>query len=311
MAQQQIFLPAACGGKGTCGRCEVKVELGGGNPTSLENLQLGPDKIAALARLACQVKVRGDLRVVIPEALMAARSFRVSLQSARMVGDDIRILTFALPEGQEIKFNAGQYMQVVFNQPWERVLRAYSLSSPPFERNWFSLDIQRVDGGLVSNYLHGLQSGDSIEITGPFGDMVLMDEHLEKPVILVAGGVGLAPIRSMVARLQQENFRVPVMLFHGARSRANLYCEEEFRSLARTYSGFRYFPALSQPLLEDGWTGERAMIHDVLDRQFPLAGFNDVSAFICGPTPMMQAVTKVLVAKGLPSDRIFTDPFDF
>lgn len=310
MAQQEIFLPAACGGKGTCGRCEVKVEQGGGDPTSLETLQLGPARIAALSRLACQVKVRGDLRVLIPEALMAARSFRVNLQTARMVGENIRIMTFALQDGQEISFQAGQYLQVVFNQPWERVLRAYSLSSPPSEKKWFSLDIQLVEGGLVSSYLHSLEPGDSIMVTGPFGDMALQPGHLEIPVVLIAGGVGLAPIRSIVARFQQDGFRNPVMLFHGARSRAGLYCEDEFRSLARSFSGFRYFPALSQPMLEDGWTGERGMIHQVLEKHLGSVTVG-TSAFICGPKPMMQAVTKVLVAKGLPSDRILTDPFDF
>ncbi|HNX77602.1 MAG TPA: FAD-binding oxidoreductase [Candidatus Rifleibacterium sp.] len=313
LAPRQIFLPAACGGKGTCGRCEVKVLAGGGHHTPLELLQLAPEKIAAQSRLACQVRVREDLRVQVAAALLNARSYTVRLKETRQVAPTIKTLTFALPDDQQIDFLPGQYMQVAFQQPWEKVLRAYSLASPPQKRNSFSFDVQRVDGGLVSNYLHGLVPGDPIEVSGPFGDMTLRSEHLDRPLILVAGGVGLAPMRSMIAHLEHDGFKTPVMLFHGARSREHLYYEEHYRNLARTCARFRYFPALSQPLLEDGWTEARGMVHTLIEQQLAVAtpGKNEPVAFICGPAPMMDAVTKVLVAKGLPSDRIFTDPFDF
>ena len=313
LAPRQIFLPAACGGKGTCGRCEVKVLEGGGQQTPLELLQLAPEKIAALARLACQVRVREDLRVQVAATLLSARSYTVRLQETRQVAATIKTLTFALADDQQIDFLAGQYMQVAFQQPWEKVLRAYSLASPPQIRHSFSFDVQRVDGGLVSNYLHGLRPGATIEVAGPFGDMTLRPEHLDQPLILVAGGVGLAPMRSMLAHLEHEGFKAPVMLFQGARSRENLYYEEHYRNLARTCPRFRYFPALSQPLLEDGWTEARGMIHKLIEQQLPVVipGKNAPVAFICGPAPMLNAVQKVLVAKGLPSDRIFTDPFDF
>lgn len=313
MAQQGTFLPAACGGKGTCGRCQVKVDRGGGNPSALEQLQLTPAQIAALARLACQVKVREDIQVQVPAELMTARAYRARLLRSESAGTDIRLLQFALADDQKLEFLPGQYMQVVFNQPWERVLRAYSISSAPSLQTEFSLDVQRIDGGLVSNYLHELRPGAVIEVTGPFGEMTLQPQHYETTLVLVAGGVGLAPIRSMVAQLQQTGFSAPVMLFHGARSRENLYCEEYFRNLARNFSNFRYYPALSQPMLEDGWTGQKGMIHQILEQQLqnPATIEAGAAAFICGPAPMMQAVTKVLVAKGLASDRIMTDPFDF
>ncbi len=313
MAQNGIFLPAACGGKGTCGRCQVVVDNGGGNLTTLERLHLKPEEIAALARLACQVKVRENIEVRVANALLAAGLFKARLLNSQKVSADIKTLSFELEADKSLEFMPGQYLQVVYQQPWERVTRAYSISSSPEHRQGFSLDVQRIDGGLVSNFLHELQPGESIEVTGPFGDMALCAADLQRPLILVAGGVGLAPLRSMVAQLQKNGFAAPVMLFHGARSRENLYCEEEFRSLSRSYGNFHYFPALSQPLLEDGWEGARGMIHQVLERELQRqhSAANELKAFICGPTPMMLAVTKILVAAGLPSDRIFTDPFDF
>jgi Na+-transporting NADH:ubiquinone oxidoreductase subunit F len=313
MAQQGTFLPAACGGKGTCGRCQVKIEMGGGHPTALERLQLTPAQIAALMRLACQVRVREDIRVMVAAELMTARAYRARLLRSEPAGPDIRLLSFALDADQRLEFLPGQYMQVVFNQPWERVLRAYSISSAPSLQNEFSLDVQRIDGGLVSTYLHELQPGSVIEVTGPFGEMTLQPQHHETTLVLVAGGVGLAPIRSMIAQLQQHGFKSPVLLFHGARSRENLYFESYFRDLARNFANFCYFPALSQPMLEDGWTGQKGMIHQILELQLQSMPISEpgAAAFICGPAPMMQAVTKVLVAKGLASDRIMTDPFDF
>ncbi len=311
LAQQNVFLPAACGGKGTCGRCEVRVTEGGSPATTLEKLQLHADRLAALARLACQTKVRGDMKVEVAAALLGAGAYVATLESSEKVAADIRTLRFRLPEGKNLQFLPGQYMQIVFNQPWERVLRAYSISSSPAEKQSFSLDVQLVAGGLVSSHLHAMQPGDQIEVTGPFGDMTLSPKQHTSPLLLVAGGVGLAPLRSMVAALQATGFSAPVFLFHGARSRENLYNEEFFRTLARSCHNFHYFPALSRPMLEDGWTGPKGMIHQILAEKLPTLPAAGLLAFVCGPKPMMEAVSKVLVAGNLPSDRIFTDPFDF
>ncbi len=309
LAEADIFLPAACGGKGTCGRCEVKVVAGGSAVTPLETLLLSPQQLQAMARLACQVKLRQNIEVELPQKMLSAKLFRARLKSAIMVAEDIKTLQFTIDD-DELNFKPGQYIQVFYLMTWERILRAYSLSSPASSKKEFSLDVQRISGGLVSNYLYQLQPGSEIEVSGPFGDMLLCDEHLETPVILVAGGVGLAPLRSILEKLRELSFPQPVWLFHGVRSRKNLYCEEYFRELARNHSAFQYLPALSNPMLEEGWVGSRGMIHELLERQ-QLARPAESVAFVCGPSPMMQAVTKVLVAKGLASDRILTDPFDF
>lgn len=309
LAGAGIFLPAACGGKGTCGRCEVKVLTGGSAVTPMETILLPPQQLQAMARLACQVKLRQDIEIELPQKMLSAKLFRARLEDAAMVAEDIKTLNFVIDD-DELNFKPGQYVQVFYQMTWERILRAYSLSSTVSAKKKFSLDIQRVSGGLVSNYLYQLQPGAEIDVSGPFGDMFLSDEYLENPVILIAGGVGLAPLRSILEKLRELDFPQPVWLFHGARSRKNLYCEEYFRELARNQSAFQYLPALSNPMLEEGWLGSHGMIHELLEQQH-LAQPAESVAFVCGPGPMMQAVTKVLVAKGLASDRILTDPFDF
>lgn len=310
LAEAGIFLPAACGGKGTCGRCEVKVSAGGSAVTPMETILLPPQRLQAMARLACQVKLRQDIAVELPAEMLSAKLFRARLEDAVMVAEDIKTLKFTIADADELDFKPGQYVQVFYKMTWEKVLRAYSLASPASAKREFSLDIQRVSGGIISNYLHQLQPGAEIEVSGPFGDMFLSDEQLAGPVILVAGGVGLAPLRSILEKLRELNFSQPVWLFHGARSRKNLYCEEYFRELARNHAAFQYLPALSNPMLEEGWIGSRGMIHELV-AQHDLAQSVASIAFVCGPSPMIQAVTKVLVAKGLASDRILTDPFDF
>lgn len=309
LTQTGVFLPAACGGKGTCGRCQVKVTGGGGPLMPLEQLSLTSEQIAAAMRLACQVKVRGDIELMVSGELLNARNYAVELVSAETVAESVKTLVFKLREGESLHFKPGQYMQVFYQLPWEKAIRAYSLSSDPGADQSFSFDIQRVEGGLMSTYLHQLQIGQQIEVCGPFGEMFLDPEAAAQPVVLIAGGVGLAPMRSMLASLLNSGFAQPVMLFHGVRSRKNLYCEEYYRDLARKYPGFSYIPALSNPMIEEGWTGARGMVHQVLEQQLPSAKF--AAAFVCGPAPMMQAVTRVLAARGLPLDKIYTDPFDF
>ena len=310
LAEAGVFLPAACGGKGTCGRCEVKVFAGGSTVTPMEAILLDPQRLQSMARLACQVKVRQNIELELPANLLAAKLLRVRLESARPVAEDIKTLHFNIEDGAELDFRPGQYVQIFYKMPWERVVRAYSLSSSASSKKSFSLDVQRISGGLVSSYLHQLQPGEQIEVSGPFGEMCLTDAQVSCPIILVAGGVGLAPLRAILEKLRELGFPQPVWLFHGARSRRNLYCEDYFRDLAQQYASFKYLPALSNPMLEDGWVGSSGMIHELLDQQ-QLIRTSAAVAFVCGPSLMMQAVTKVLVAKGLASDRILTDPFDF
>ncbi len=310
LAQKDVYLPAACGGKGTCGRCLVKCRQGGGPLTPMERILLDEASLAGGFRLACQIKVREDLKVELPPELLTAKKFAVRLEKAEFAGEGIRVLQFYILNNQLIEFKSGQYVQVYRQLPHERIVRAYSISSDAKARNNFSLDIQYVAGGLMSTWLHQIEPGTELEISGPYGDMALEDESENSPVILVAGGVGLAPMRSLIAELSGRQSPPPVWLFWGTRHRARFYAEDELIKLTQENSGwFHFFPALSGDLIEEGWTGDRGFIHLSLQKHLP--EMPTARAFICGPGPMMKAVTLVLEQKGLSPQRIKADPFDF
>lgn len=302
-----IYLPSACGGKGTCGKCDVQVRGGGGALTPFEKVQLSKEQLKAGVRLACQVRVRESLDLSLG-ATHAAVAFRAELLSVQPVTKDIALFEFkALDTLPETK--AGQYFQVKYQLPWELVLRAYSVSSMDMNEGRFTLDVRRVEGGLVSGFLHSLAVGAKLEFVGPFGEMCLEADVKAKSVVLVAGGVGLAPMRFVVESLLAGAYQGEVLLFQGASSRDGLYLEKHFTELASKEPRFRYFPALSEPLLQDGWVGFEGMIHELLEVTELEAGAG--LAMLCGPKPMIIAVEKILMDKGFSSDRILADPFDF
>lgn len=308
LTRHGIFLPAACGGKGTCGRCLVTCRKGGGPLTPMESILLDKSSIECGQRLSCQVKVRSDIVVEVPNELLAAKKYRVRLVNAELKGEEIRVLSLRILNDQLFEFKPGQYVQIYRDLPHETLVRSYSVSSDPTEKKMFSLDVQRINGGLMSPWLHQIAIGDEFEISGPYGDMTV--EIDERPIVLVAGGVGLAPMRAIIAELSRAEKPPLTWLFWGARRRVHLYAESEIRMLAETNSNWlKFIPALSGDLIEEGWTGERGFIHLSLQKHLPQ--LCQARAFICGPGPMMNAVTGVLREKGLNPADIKADPFDF
>ncbi|MDD3001095.1 MAG: FAD-binding oxidoreductase [Candidatus Riflebacteria bacterium] len=308
-----VFLPAACGGKGTCRKCALKVHSGGGKLTTFERIQLTKEDAQENVRLACQVKVRENLNIEVDKKAASAAAFKAKLIRSEAISPKIKILEFECGKGGLPSFEPGQYVQVRIPQPWETVLRSYSISSAPGNKLSFTLDVQAVEGGLVSNMLHHTPVGSELEFCGPFGEMHLPKDYLksdDKPgVVLIAGGVGLAPMRSIAAALTENSNGGEIMLFHGAASRSGLYMEKHYRDLEKVYKNFKYFPALSAPLLEDGWVGFEGMVHQLLNAK--LEGGANKICMLCGPKPMMKACEKILFNKGFSSDRIYSDPFDF
>ena len=306
-----VHLPASCGGKGNCGRCKVKILSGGGPVTSIEKIVLNPDELAQNQRLACQVKLREKMDLKVDEKLLAVKLFKARVIEAKTVADKIRTLLFKLEDGQNLDFKAGQYVQVSLDLPWEKVVRAYSVSSSPNVKGEFSLDIQLIDGGIMSSRLHQIDVGATLEFTGPYGDMAIEDSLSDKDIVLVAGGVGLAPMRSIVSFLIEKGYKNRIWLFHGVRNGKNLYSADEFKVLAKEHKNFRYIPVLSEPLLEDGWTGDTGLVTESLQTELAKEGCLNAEAYLCGPLAMMETATSVLVKLGLTSDKIHSDPFNF
>ena len=305
-----IHLPAACGGKGNCGRCKIKIISGGGPVTSLERIVLTEEELNNSQRLACQVKLREPIKAEVSEELLKAVSFKAKLIEIKEVAYKIKTLRFKLEENKKLEFKAGQYVQICRELPWEKTIRAYSISSSPKTVDEFSLDVQLVEGGIMSTWLHGCQIGSILDFTGPYGDMYVKDSS---SVLLIAGGVGLAPMRSIVSYLIEAGYEGKITLFHGVRSKRNLYCEDEYKKLSKKYKNFEYIPVLSEPALEDGWTGSTGLVTTTVGEWLKENTQTQIGmqAYLCGPSKMMEAATSILVMNGVAPENIYSDPFSF
>ena len=313
LAENNIYLPAACGSKGNCGRCRLKVISGGGYPTALEKISLSEKDIKEGLRLACQVKIRENIILDIPKELLNARSFIAKLIEIKDLAYKIKGLRFKLEDGEKLNFEAGQYIQITKELPRERAVRAYSISSSPNIKDEFTLDIQLVDGGLMSSYLHSLKLDTIVSFCGSFGDMYVNSENKSDCYLLVAGGVGLAPMRSIISYLIENSSKSKIILFHGVRSKKYLYLENEYKKLQKDNSNFEYYPVLSEPALEDGWIGKTGLVTQALEEYLNEKNIisDSLQAYLCGPSKMMEVTTKLLLEKGIESSKIHSDPFSF
>ena len=314
LAENKIYLPAACGGKGNCGKCKLNVLSGGGAITSLEKVALSEEEINKGFRLACQVKLRENINLDIPKSILNARSFKAKLIKKDNLAYKIKELRFKIENEEKLNFKAGQYIQINKELPRENVIRAYSLSSSPDDTDEFSLDVQLVEGGIVSPYLHSLEIGSVIDFCGPFVDMFFdIKANKAKTIVLVAGGVGLAPMRSIVSNLSNKQFEGNMVLFHGVRSKKHLYSEKEYKKLQKELDNFEYHPVLSEPALEDGWIGETGLVTHSLEKWLieNESSVNNIEVYLCGPSKMMEASEKLLISKGVEAASIHSDPFSY
>lgn len=343
-----IAVPSGCAGKGTCGLCRVSAVEGGGEPLATERTRLGSGEIKAGLRLACQVTVRNDVSVTVPDDVLGVRSFSCTVVSVQSLTPLIREIVLALPPGEEFAFRAGAFVQVTapayrlayadidlppaHRQAWQRlgiaglvahsdepVSRAYSIASRPADAGRIVLNIRlavpppaapSAPPGIVSSWLFGLKPGDSVAVAGPYGHFGAMPGDRE--MVVIGGGVGMAPLRAIIFdQLERQGSRRRISFWYGARSRGELFYADEFDELARRYENFRWTPALSEPLAEDGWSGATGFIHDVVwnsylkDHPAP----EECEFYLCGPPLMIQAVYAMLDAAGVEKSAIFNDDF--
>ncbi len=304
---EEIFIPSACGGRGACSYCKVTVLSGGGPVLPTETPYLTRKEVRSGARLACQVKVREDIELRIPEELLNVKLFSATVERTISVTHDIKEVRLALLEPEEISHQPGQYAQVRAPSPDGPVFRAYSISSPVYEPRVVELIVRLVPGGIGSTYLHNVQEGDTVTFTGPFGEFRL-NEDPQVEIVCVGGGCGMAPMRNIIYSLYERWPERACWLFFGCRTTQDIFYLDEYEQLAREHPNFRVIYALSDPL-EPGeqWDGETGFIHLSVDKHLE-AGVKR-QAFLCGPPPMIEAVTRVLEEKGLRPDDIFYDKF--
>ena len=304
-AQAKIFIPSACGGKATCGYCRIEVLSGGGHILPTEEVFISRKERLKGLRLACQVKVKNDIEVLISPDLLEAQEFKVTVAKITDVTSDIKYILFRVNEPAVIKFKPGQYVQ--FKVPGTDEFRAYSIASPPSQNNLIELIVRLVPSGLCSTYIHeALDIGDKITLTGPFGDFYLREDS-PRSIICIGGGCGMAPIRSILLHLKEKNMPRKVMYFFGARSKKDLFFTEELFKLQEEFPNFRYIPALSEPKPQDKWEGEAGLITQAVEKIMPENGHTE--AYLCGPPPMIDASIKVLTQKGVNEIYIYYDKF--
>ncbi|MFA5447118.1 MAG: 2Fe-2S iron-sulfur cluster binding domain-containing protein [Sphaerochaeta sp.] len=307
--QEGIFIPSACGGRGSCGLCKVKVLEGGGEYLPTELPFIDDEERKQLVRLSCQVKVKTNVAVEIPEELFSVKEFTTTVEKIRDLTHDIKEVTLRLEDPNEISIKAGQYIQFVvpeYGDIDEEVYRAYSVASPPGDASHVELEIRLVPGGICTSYVHEhLKEGDEVTINGPYGDFFLRET--DAPIIFIAGGSGMAPIKSILLDMQKQQNPRKAMYFFGARSKRDLFLLDEMKALEESIPNFTFVPALSEPLAEDNWGGEVGLITEVVGRMVEEASSSE--AYLCGSPGMIDACIEVLGKLGVAEDRIFYDKF--
>jgi len=312
LQDEGIFIPSACGGKGTCAYCKVKVLEGGGPVLPTEMPYLTEKELGDHVRLSCQVKVRNDLAIEIPEDLFLIKEFRVRVDRIEDLTPYIKGVTLAIvapEEGEGIVYKPGQYVQLEipkYKLSSAPEFRAFSMASIPGKDQKIELYIGLVEKGIVSTYVHDyLKEGDELVMRGPFGDFYYKDS--DRDILMVATGTGLAPIMSILRHMRQEKVQRKTTLFFGTRVEEDLYCEKELEELEKELPDFSYIPTLSRAPGGSSWEGERGRVTDLIEKRIPEGANLDV--YICGSAEMVESCLTLLEKKGIPEDRIYFDKF--
>ena len=349
LVEHKIFLPSACGGKGTCGVCKVRVLGGDGTLLPTEESHINRGDARKGTRLSCQVKVKSDLEIEVPASVFATRRWRCKVKSNDNVATFIKELVLELPPDEEVPFRAGGYIQIEapphevryrdfevapeYRADWDKfdvwryvskveepVTRAYSMANYPEERGLIMLNVrisspppkapEDTPPGKMSSYVFGLKPGDEVTISGPYGDFYAKETQAE--MIFVGGGAGMAPLRSHIFdQFKRLNTTRKVQFFYGARSLKEAFYVEDFDALAKAHPNFSWTLALSDPLPEDQWKGETGFIHNVLFEKY-LKQHPEPEAceyYLCGPPMMLQACQKLLDGLGVEKENILYDDF--
>lgn len=311
LATQKIFIPSACGGKATCGLCKVQIKSGAGPILPTEEPYLSEKERAENFRLSCQIKVKNDLFIEIPDELFNIKEYVAKLEQLVDLTHDIKYLHMKLPENETVSFKAGQFMQF-YTKPYgkikDEVFRAYSIASAPSDKNHIDLIIRKVPDGLATGYVHSaLKEGDEVRLSGPYGDFYLRGGEGIHTLVMIAGGSGMAPMRSLIFDILERELNYEIKFFFGAVTMRDLFYLDEFRALEEKHTNFHFIPALSGSVDGDGWEGEKGTIVDVMLRHIPDAEGKE--AYLCGGPGMLNACTNALHSVGFTDDAIFFDKF--
>jgi Na+-transporting NADH:ubiquinone oxidoreductase subunit F len=314
LAENKIFIPSACGGRGSCGECKVKAtnDIGPHLPTEVPYMD--KQELEDNVRLSCQVKIKQDINLEIPEYLFKIQEYVGVVEKIQDVTHDIKEVRFALEEG-EVDFKAGQYGQVEippYGKVKQSTQRAYSMLSSPSDTTHLEFLIRLVPGGVVTTYVHEhLSEGDRMKIIAPFGDFYVRDT--DATMVWVAGGSGMAPFRSILYdRIERGVMdQRDIWFFFGARTEKDLFYVEELEEMAQKYERFHFVPALSEPEPDANWQGETGLITEPLDRYLKevIPQDKEQEGYLCGSPGMLDASMDVMKSNSIPEEKIYFDKF--
>ena len=304
----KVFIPSACGGKGSCGHCKAVVLSGGGPILPTETPFMTRTEVRSRVRLACQVKVKENVEIRLPEDLLNVKEYKGRISLMKELTYDIKEVNIELIEPAEISQRPGQYVQILAQGPDGPVFRAYSISSPTYAKDRVQLIVRLVPGGIASTYIHNLKEGDEVTFTGPYGEFKLIEDP-DTDIICVGGGAGMAPMANIIYSIYDRWPERSCHLYFGCRGTRDVFYLDEFKALSEKHPNFKVFYALSDPLTdEESWSGDAGFIHLSVDKRIENV-HKRRQAFMCGPPPMIDAVTEVLKTKGIKDEDIFYDKF--
>lgn len=348
LSSANLFVSSACGGGGTCAQCKVKVLEGGGAILPTEKASINKREAAEGERLSCQVTVKQDMKVNVPEEVFGVKKWECTVRSNHNVATFIKELALELPEGEELDFRAGGYIQTEcpahevrfrdfdieeeFRDEWdhyglwdyvskctEPTVRAYSMASYPEEKTVILLNVRiatpppsiaDAPPGIMSSYLFGLKPGDKVTVSGPFGEFFA--RNTDNEMVFVGGGAGMAPMRSHIFdQLKRIHSKRKMTFWYGARSLREMFYTEDFDGLAAENDNFTWHVALSDPKPEDNWQGYTGFIHEVLFEKYlkDHPAPEDCEYYLCGPPIMNSSVIKMLEDIGVERENIMLDDF--
>ena len=305
LADEKIFLPTACGGRGMCGLCRLKVLSGSGDLTDAEQRKLKDDEKKSNVRLACQITVSSDLNIEIPEKLLAIVEYKCKCTDIQDVASDVRQLRLELIAPQTIDYVPGQYVQVLvpaYAKSSQEVSRAYSISSDPADKKSIELIARRTPGGISSTYFFEyLKVGDEVKFSGPYGQFRL--SQTQSPMVFVAGSSGMAPIKCMLHYLKNTGSKRQAIYYFGANKVNELILPELIRQFEKDLPNFRFVPVIADP--QEKWDGARGLVTEAVKRD--LKNAEQYEAYLCGSPGMVDASLKTLKELGIADDKIFYD----
>ena len=302
LSGQNVFLPSACGGGGTCAMCKCQIFEGGGDILPTETGHISRAEAKENWRLACQVKVKQDMKIHVPDEVFSVRKWDCTVKSNTDVATFIREFVIDLPAEENLDFKAGGYIQIdipeyhnlgfknfdidtEYHEDWDKYniwglvanndepeFRAYSMANHPEEGNKVMLNVRiatpppalwnDVPPGIASSYIYNLKAGDPVTISGPYGEFFI--KETDREMVYMGGGAGMAPMRSHLFHLFHTlKTGRKVSFWYGARSLREMFYDEEFKKIAEKFPNFSYHVALSEPFPEDNWTGPTGFIHQV------------------------------------------------